>query len=202
MNEENPVISKLFIEALDYACKRHKRQTRKGTSKDEKKPYIAHLLGTASIAYEYGANETEAIAALLHDAIEDQGGKETEEEIKNLFGSEIAKIVRGCSDTDTEPKPPWKERKEAYIKHLEIAAASIHLVSASDKLYNARTILQDYRIIGDEIWDRFKGKKDGTLWYYRALADAFIKQANAPAELAKELDRVVRKIEKMAGTQE
>lgn len=185
------ILSHRFTEALIYARELHATQVRKGSGV----PYIAHLLGVASIALEYGANEDEAIAALLHDAIEDQGGNATREEIRRRFGDIVTEIVDGCTDADTIPKPPWRQRKEDYIAHLPRASASVRLVSAADKLYNAATILKDYRILGDNIWSRFKGGKEGSLWYYRALVVAFRKVESTP--LVDELDRVVSELENL-----
>ena len=185
-------LSPRFEEALVYATRLHNGQYRKGTSV----PYVAHLLSTAGIALEYGADEDEAIAALLHDAVEDQGGAATLEEIRRRFGDRVAEIVAGCSDSDTIPKPPWQERKEAYIAHLRTASASVRRVSAADKLHNARAILRDYRLIGEALWDRFAGGKEGTLWYYRALVEAFQEAGTTP--LVEELDRVVSELENMA----
>ncbi|WP_413162171.1 HD domain-containing protein [Capilliphycus salinus ALCB114379] len=186
------ILSSRFRQALVYACELHAEQVRKGSGV----PYAAHLLGVASIALEYGANESEAIAALLHDAIEDQGGASTREEIRRRFGETVAAIVDGCTDTDQTPKPPWRERKQAYIDHLPTTSASVRLVSAADKLYNARSILQDYRQVGETIWERFTGRKEGTLWYYRSLVEAFEKAETTP--LVEELDRVVSQIEQLA----
>jgi GTP pyrophosphokinase len=185
------MLSHRFTEALIYATQLHATQVRKGSGV----PYIAHLLGVASIALEYGANEDEAIAALLHDAIEDQGGNTTREEIRRRFGDIVTEIVDGCTDADTIPKPPWRQRKEDYIAHLPTASASVRLVSAADKLYNAATILKDYRILGDSIWSRFKGGKEGSLWYYRALVVAFRQVKSTP--LVDELDRVVSELENL-----
>ncbi|EDX73338.1 HD domain protein [Coleofasciculus chthonoplastes PCC 7420] len=186
-------LSQRFTDALTFATELHANQTRKGNGV----PYIAHLLAVSSIALEYGANEEEAIAALLHDAIEDQGGAATREEIRRRFGDTITEIVDGCTDADTTPKPPWRQRKEAYIAHIPTASASVRLVSAADKLHNAWSILKDYRILGDNLWQRFHGGKDGTLWYYRALIDAFRTQESTP--IIDELDRVVSELELLAG---
>ena len=186
-------LSPRFDEALVYASRLHADQSRKVSGV----PYIAHLLGVASIALEYGANEEEAIAALLHDAIEDQGhGGRTREEIRRRFGETVLAIVEGCTDTDQEPKPPWRARKEAYIAHLADAPASVRLVSAADKLYNARAVLANYRTEGDAVWDRFNGKKEGTLWYYRALVTAFRQHGATP--LVEELARVVDELLELA----
>ena len=136
-------LSPRFEEALLYAARLHASQLRKGGSI----PYVAHLLGVASIALQYGANEDESIAALLHDAIEDQGGAATREEIRRRFGDGVVDIVNGCTDADSFPKPPWKRRKETYVAHIRNAPASVRLVSACDKLQNARAILADYRVL-------------------------------------------------------
>jgi GTP pyrophosphokinase len=188
------MLSKRFTDALTFATQLHANQTRKGG----KVPYIAHLLGVASIALEHGANEDEAIAALLHDAIEDQGGAATREEIRRRFGDIVTEIVDGCTDSDTTPKPPWRQRKEAYIAHIPKASASVLLVSASDKLYNARSILNDYRLIGENVWERFHGGKDGTLWYYRAVLEAFRSTGSTP--LFDELERVVSELESLVSS--
>jgi len=181
-----------FEEALVYATQLHSKQIRKGSGV----PYVSHLLGVCSLALEYGANENEAIAALLHDAVEDQGGLPRLEEIRAKFGDEVADIVLGCSDSDTEPKPPWQQRKENYIAHLQKASPSVLLVSACDKLYNARSILADYRNIGDELWWRFKGGRQGSLWYYRQLVLAF-RKLSAPPHLIDELELVVSELENL-----
>ncbi|MBX3185513.1 MAG: HD domain-containing protein [Labilithrix sp.] len=184
-----------FTDALVLACDLHRTQARKGSGV----PYVAHLLAAASIAIEHGANEDEAIAALLHDAVEDQGGAKTAAAIRARFGDAVADIVVACSDTDVTPKPPWRARKEAYVAHVRTAPASVRLVSAADKLHNARSILADYRAIGDEVWKRFTGGREGTLWYYRALVDAFA--SHGASGLVAELDRVVTELEALAAPQ-
>lgn len=186
--------SERFREAMAYAFQLHGTQMRKETTV----PYMAHLLGAASIAMEYGANEDEGIAALLHDAIEDQGGAVTREEIGRRFGGRVAAIVDACSDTDVIPKPPWRERKETYIGHIPQASPSVRLVSAADKLQNARSILKEHRLLGDAVFKRFNGGKEGTLWYYRAVVEAFKKAGSTP--LVEELDRVVSEIERLAAS--
>lgn len=187
-------LSRKFSEALVYATEVHGGQLRKKTQV----PYIGHLLGVCAIAMEYGANETEAMGALLHDAVEDCGGPERQREIEKRFGKEVGAIVAGCTDTDETPKPPWRGRKEKYIAHLRDATASTRLVSASDKLHNARAIVHNLREDGDKVWDRFKAGKEGTLWYYRALVTAF--QKHGPSELIDELNRVVTEMEKLAAS--
>lgn len=183
------MLSKRFNEALSFAAELHATQTRKGSGI----PYIAHLLAVASIALEYGANEDEAIAALLHDAIEDQGGAIAREQIRRRFGDTVTAIVEGCTDADTLPKPPWRQRKEAYLAHLLSASPSVRLVCAADKLHNARSILNDYRQVGEDLWTRFKGGRDGTLWYYRSLVETFKQIDSTP--LIEDLARVVDELE-------
>ena len=134
-------------------------------------PYLAHLLAVAAIVMEHGGNEDEAIAALLHDAVEDQGGLATLEEIRRRFGRPVAEIVDGCTDAAETPKPPWRQRKEAFIARLTNAPASVRLVVAADKLHNARSILRDYRRLGESLWGHFRGGREGTLWYYRAVVE-------------------------------
>ena len=187
-------LSERFTDALIYAAQLHANQTRKGGEV----AYISHLLGVASIALEYGANEDEAIAALLHDAVEDQGGAATRKEIRRRFGDAVTQIVDGCTDADRTPKPPWRQRKEAYIAHIPQASASVRLVSAADKLHNVRSILKDYRLIQEAVWDRFQGGKNGTLWYYRTLLDTFRGIESTP--LIDELERVVTELEELVRT--
>src|SRR5215468_2595496 len=185
-----------FQDALTFAAELHAAQLRKGTQI----PYVAHLLAVAAIALEHGANEDEAIAALLHDAVEDQGGRPTLEKIRARFGDAVAKIVEGCTDSlavDSTRKPPWRERKEQYISHLAHSSPSVRLVSASDKLHNARAILADSRQQGPACFGKFNGGREGTLWYYRSLVTAFRAHGNSP--LLDELDRTVTELEKLAG---
>ena len=182
-------LSRQFEKALIYATRIHGGQLRKKT----RIPYIAHILGVSAIAMEYGANETEAIAALLHDAVEDCGGAKRLRDIERKFGKEVAKIVEGCTDTDQTPKPPWLERKKAYVAHVRRAPMPTKLVSASDKLHNVRAILMDYRQEGERLWSRFNGGKQGALWYYRALVNAF--SGKRIQLLVQELDRTLTQLE-------
>ncbi|MDX6381108.1 MAG: hypothetical protein QOI57_2132 [Rubrobacteraceae bacterium] len=182
-----------FEETLLYTARLHRDQTRKGSEV----PYVTHLLAVAAIVGENGGTEDEVVAALLHDAPEDRGGKERLKDIRARFGDVVAEIVAGCTDTYEDPKPAWRPRKEAYVAHVAEAPASVRLVSAADKLHNARTILEDLRSLGDELWDRFTGGKEGTLWYYRALVDAYTGAGTNP--VVEELDRVVLEIEALAG---
>jgi (p)ppGpp synthase/HD superfamily hydrolase len=182
-----------FEEALLYAARLHRDQTRKGTEV----PYVTHLLAVAAIVGENGGTEDEVVAALLHDAPEDRGGKDRLEDIRARFGDEVAEIVDGCTDTYEDPKPEWRPRKEAYVAHVAKASPSVRLVSAADKLHNARSILADLRSLGDRLWARFTGGKEGTLWYYRVLVEAYAEAGSNP--VVEELDRVVREIEALAG---
>ncbi len=171
-----------------FAHQVHKGQRRKGTGI----PYLAHVLGVAAIAREYGATEDEAIGALLHDAAEDGGGEATLAEIRASFGDPVGDIVLGCSDSlveDPEDKLPWRERKENYLAHLETASPSVCLVSAADKLHNVRSIARDYREHGEEIWNRFQGRRDGTLWYYETVADVLVRRYRA--QLTRDLQDAV-----------
>ena len=181
-----------FTEALMYATTLHATQRRKGANV----PYIAHLLGVTALVLEDGGDEDEAIAALLHDAVEDQGGQETLAAIRQRFGERVARIVVGCTDADTIPKPPWRGRKEQYIAHLRHAPPDVRRVSLADKLHNARAILRDLRLDGDAIWDRFKGGKEGTYWYYRTLSAVFRETDSGPN--ADELARVVAEMDALA----
>lgn len=184
-----------FEKAVRYATRHHNSQKRKGTEI----PYISHLLSVAGIALEYGADEDEAIAALLHDAVEDPNGRpvaEVRKEIREQFGERVLEIVEGCTDTDVTPKPPWRQRKEAYIAHLKNASPSVRLVSSADKFQNAQCILKDFRNIGDALWGRFTGGREGTLWYYRALVTEFSTGHKTP--ISADLDRVVTELERLA----
>jgi (p)ppGpp synthase/HD superfamily hydrolase len=159
-----------FLRAFLFAAEKHKAQTRKASTI----PYIAHLMGVASLVLEAGGDEDLAIAGLLHDVVEDCGGIPMLKEVRRRFGKRVAHVVDGCTDAYTDPKPPWRERKEAYIRHLKTADADTRLVSATDKLNNVRSILSDYRAIGESVWSRFTGGREGTLWYYRTLRDVFL----------------------------
>ena len=193
-NKMRNKLSRRFDEALRFASKKHGGQTRKGTGV----PYIAHLMGVASLVLEAGGDEDMAIAALLHDVVEDCGGAPMLEEIRRRFGSRVAHIVDGCTDAYTSPKPPWRERKEQYLKRLATEDSDTRLVSAADKLHNARAILTDYRESGESTWERFTGKREGTLWYYRQLVKEFSRGKGN--RLSNEMERVVFELEKLAAT--
>src|SRR5271167_1343898 len=160
-----------FLRAFEFAAEKHKGQTRKASTI----PYVAHLLGVASLVLEAGGDEDLAIAALLHDVVEDCGGAPMLTEVRRRFGVRVAHVVDGCTDADSYPTPPWRERKEKYIRHMTRADADTRLVSAADKLNNVRSILSDYRAIGESVWSRFNGGREGTLWYYRTLLQVFLR---------------------------
>lgn len=178
-----------FRRAFIFAADKHSGQTRKASTI----PYIAHLMGVASLVLEFGGDEEMAIAALLHDVVEDCGGMPMLTEVRRRFGSRVVKMVEGCTDSFTNPKPPWRERKETYLRHLRKADGETRLVSAADKLNNVRSILSDYREVGESIWARFNGGRDGTLWYYRSLLKEFLR--HKPNRLIGELELAVRALE-------
>ncbi len=178
-----------FENALVYAAQLHARQVRKRSNV----PYIAHLLGVTSLVLEDGGQEDEAIAALLHDAVEDQGGIETLKEIQQRFGLEVADIVIGVTDAISDPKPPWRERKEAYIASIRTASPAVLRVSLADKVYNARATLRDIRREGESAWERFNGGKEGTLWYYHQLILEF--ESHGSRSLLSELIKIVGRLE-------
>lgn len=193
----NPGTARLgprFDDAFLFAAEKHAAQTRKRTDV----PYISHLMSVAALVLEAGGDEEQAIAALLHDVVEDCGGEPMLEEVRGRFGDRVAKIVQGCTDAYAVPKPPWKQRKLDYLDLLRSADDDIRLVSAADKLHNVRTILTDYRREGDSVWDRFSGRRDGTLWYYRAVLEVL--RAGRPNRLVDELQRVVTELESLART--
>ena len=187
-----PRLGRRFEQALVFATRKHRGQSRKAS----RIPYVGHLLGVASLVLEAGGDEDLAIAALLHDVVEDCGGRPMLKEVERRFGKRVAHIVDGCTDSYAQPKPPWNERKETYLKRLRRENTEVRLVSCADKVHNLGTILRDYREVGESIWERFRGKRDGTLWYYRALADEF--RRTRPNRLVKELERLVRELEKEA----
>lgn len=175
--------------AFRYAAKWHEGQARKGTAV----PYLSHLMAVTSLVLEAGGDEEMAIAGLLHDVVEDCGGMPRLREIRRQFGKRVAHIVEGCTDSFVEPKPDWIERKRGYLGEVKHADDETRLVSASDKLHNVRTILADYRKHGEAIWVRFNGKREGTLWYYRALSDEY---ARKPNRITRELEIAVGQLER------
>ena len=179
--------------AFRYAAAKHAGQTRKQTAV----PYLSHLMAVASLVLEAGGDEDMAIAALLHDVVEDCGGMPRLREVRKKFGLRVAKIVEGCTDSFGDPKPEWMERKKGYLREVKDADAETRLVSAADKLHNVRTILADYRRDGESVWKRFLGKREGTLWYYRALSDEY--QRRNPNRITRELEIAVAELERAVG---
>ena len=197
---DTPLLTDDFDRALLLAAGHHRRQLRKGSAT----PYVAHLLGVSSLVLEMGGSQTEAIGALLHDAVEDGGGPEMLERIRREFGDDVARIVDANSDTDAYPKPPWAQRKQAYIAAVATKAPDELRVSLADKLHNARAILLDFRSVGDELWLRFNPREgEPVRRYYRALYDAFAARADdlgADARpLLEELGRTLDELDRLAG---
>lgn len=195
MYENRAQLTDRFDRALLYASQVHGGQVRKNTSV----PYLAHLLAVAATVLEYGGDEDMAIAALLHDAAEDQGGVRRLDDIRNRFGERVAGIVRGCSDSlvdSGQAKEDWRVRKDGYLHHLETADKDALLVSLADKVHNARSILRDLRKseIGRAVWHRFKRGRDDQIWYYQALADVY--RRRLPGQLTEELAEIVQLIER------
>lgn len=186
-----------FKDALVFAFDLHAGQKRKSTPV----PYLSHLMSVSALVMESGGDEDQAIAALLHDSIEDQGpdypgGSDgLRRELEKRFGPRVLAIVNGCTDSDTKKKPEWRPRKEAYVRHLADAPDDVLRVSVADKLHNARCILADLRTAGRSVWDRFSGRREGSLWYYRAITDLMTKRGAGP--LAAELDRTVSELERL-----
>ncbi len=178
-------LTERYDDALLLAAELHRAQVRKGSGV----PYLSHLLSVSALVMEYGGDEDQAIAALLHDAAEDQGGAAALETIRQKFGDDVRDIVADCTDTVEDPKPAWRPRKEAYIAGLAAKRPRSLLVSLADKTHNATTILHDHRVSGEALWDRFTGGRDGTLWYYRALADRFAELL--PGALADRFQEIV-----------
>jgi GTP pyrophosphokinase len=179
-----------FVDALGYALRLHAEQYRKGSGV----PYYSHLMAVSSLVLEYGGSEEQAIAALLHDAIEDQalrmGGAElARETLASRYGDTVVAIVDACTDADSFPKPPWRARKERYIAHIAEMQAGAALVSCCDKIHNARSLVSDFREVGDALFGRFSVPREQTLWYYSELAGAFGRFH--PGRAADELRRTV-----------
>ena len=187
MKEHQMNFNSKFKEALSYSYDLHRNQTRKGTLI----PYTSHLMTVSSLIMEHGGDQEQAIAGLLHDAVEDQGGQNTLNEIRKKFGDKVANIVSDCTDAWEEPKPPWKARKLDYLQSLPKKPKSSILVSLADKTHNAESILFDKIEIGDAIWDRFTPPYEETKWYYRSLSNIFLDKI--PGKLAERLVRAVNK---------
>jgi GTP pyrophosphokinase len=187
------MVSERFVDALRYASEVHAGQMRKGTTI----PYIGHLLGVASIVIDAGGDEEEAIAALLHDAAEDAGGRERLDDIRQRFGDRVARIVEACTDSWTTPKRPWLERKRAYVEHARHLAPDALRVSCADKVHNAWAILRDLRTVGDATWSRFNASPSDILWYYESMVQSYREAGGGP--LVDELARIVRGLEREVG---
>ncbi|MEO8890843.1 MAG: HD domain-containing protein [Coleofasciculaceae cyanobacterium] len=185
------ILTSRFEQALIYATRLHSQQTRKVTGV----PYISHLLSVTALVLEAGGNEEEAIAALLHDAVEDQGGATTRAEIYDQFGEQIVAIVDDCTEFKSEIKPPWRERKLHYIEQLRVASPSARRVALADKLHNMRALLFDYRQQGEAIWSLFSTDKEGILWFYHTLLKMY--REVAPSPMVEELARVVAELEQL-----
>jgi GTP pyrophosphokinase len=193
-SNDHSFLTSRFERALLFATRAHAKQLKKGTTV----PYIAHLLGVAGLVLEAGGDEDLAIAALLHDVVEDCGGLPVLRKVRKLFGKRVANIVDGCSDYRGPAgslKPEWRERKETYLRHLHSADSDVRLVSAADKLHNSRQILADYRDVGDKVFERFTGRREGTLWYYDALLKEFLRTKRN--RLVNEFERVVGELQTM-----
>ena len=188
-----PTLTERFDEAFRYAHAAHASQTRKGTNA----PYIGHLMGVTSIVLDDGGSEDEAIAALLHDAAEDQGGRERLADIRDRFGGGVAQIVEDCTDSWEVPRPPWMERKQAYIRHARRLSGPSLRVSAADKVHNAYAILRDLRNSGEQVWTRFSASPDDVMSYYEGLVRAY--RESGGGSLVDELDRIVRGIRREMG---
>jgi GTP pyrophosphokinase len=188
-----PSLTRRFDEAFAYAHEVHGSHTRKGNGA----PYIGHLMGVASIVIDDGGTEDEAIAALLHDAPEDRGGRERLEDIRARFGDAVAKIVEDCTDSWTIPKAPWAERKKQYAELAQTLGPSSLRVSAADKIHNAYAILRDLRNVGDKAWERFNASADDILAYNQSLVRSYREAGGG--RLVDELDRIVRAIEREMG---
>lgn len=186
-------LSRRFDEAFAYAHEVHADHIRKGNGV----PYIGHLMGVASIVIDDGGSEDEAIAALLHDAPEDRGGRARLEDIRRRFGETVARIVADCTDSWTTPKEPWAERKKRYAEHAKTLEPSSLRVSAADKVHNAYAILRDLRNVGDKVWERFNASPDDILAYYQSLVRSY--RETGGGRLVDELDRIVRAIEREMG---
>lgn len=188
-----PRLSGRFVDAVRYAHEVHAAQVRKGTDA----PYIGHLMGVASLVLDDGGDEDEAIGALLHDAAEDQGGRDRLEDIRGRFGDAVARIVEDCTDSWETPKRPWIERKQEYLRHARTLPRPSLRVSAADKVHNSYAILRDLRNVGEAVWDRFNAAPDDVMSYYEGLVRSFREAGGGP--LVDELDRIVRAIRREMG---
>jgi (p)ppGpp synthase/HD superfamily hydrolase len=193
------VLSQRFSDAAWFASELHAEQKRKGG----RIPYVAHLMSVSALVLEDGGSEDQAIAGLLHDAIEDQGHGDADrlrQDIRTRFGEEVLAIVEALTDSDTEPKGAWRPRKEAYIARLRHESEAVLRVAAADKLHNARAIVADYGVLGDELWKRFNAGPADTRWYYSEVEQIISVKLTTPlaralhdtvAELQRVIDRSV-----------
>lgn len=199
MKDECLCLTWRFDLALHFASGLHHGHARKGTTI----PYISHLMGVCGLVLEAGGDEDQAIAALLHDAVEDKGGVSTLRTIRQMFGDRVASAVESCSDsTETDPakKANWRGRKEKYLEHLGSASADACLIAAADKLHNARALLTDAQEMGEKSWLRFNAPKGEQLWFYSAVIES-LRQTAAPKMLVDELNRVVVELKQLVGPQ-
>ncbi|MEN9208438.1 MAG: HD domain-containing protein [Gloeomargarita sp. GMQP_bins_120] len=186
------MLSERFAQALAYAHQLHQSQVRKGTAI----PYLSHLLAVSALVLENGGDEDQAIAALLHDSLEDgpryspYTRDQITADIATRFGERVLRIVEGCTDREHQETRDWRTRKEHYLQHLEQVDADVLLVANADKLHNAQAIWRDYQQRGEQLWERFSGGKTGTLWYYQRLAELFHRRR--PGWLAQQLQTVVQ----------
>lgn len=180
------MLSERFDEALKLASSLHRAQTRKHTTI----PYVAHLLIVAGTVIEQGGDEDTAIAALLHDAVEDQGGRATLERIEREFGPRVAGLILEVTDAEVVPKPPWRSRKERYLAGMQAMSPEALLIAVADKLHNARSTLADYRRSGPAVWGRFNADAEAQAWFYRAFVSAAEAHPIKPGPLLEELRRV------------
>jgi (p)ppGpp synthase/HD superfamily hydrolase len=185
----DPVLSVRFVDALAYATELHARQARKDTSI----PYLTHLMAVCSLVLEDGGTEDEAVAALLHDGPEDQGGQATLDEIERRFGAHVASLVHGLTDTLEDPKPPWRPRKEAYLARLRREPTEVLRISLADKLHNLRSVAVDLELSREEVWRRFNAGRDEQAWYYRSLLAIFEKRDSQSRNLP-EFRRLVESV--------
>jgi (p)ppGpp synthase/HD superfamily hydrolase len=191
-----PLLTARFDEALAFTSQVHRLQARKGGAI----PYLAHLLAVTALVLEYGGDEDTAIAALLHDTVEDQGGLPMLERVRAAFGSRIAAIVMEVSDNEGDPKPPWKKRKQDFIDSIPRLSPEARLIALADKLHNVRSTIAEFRRVGDGVWAHFHGRRDGTLWYYREVLSALKKNPQVTNEpLLEELTRDIKELFTLAG---
>jgi (p)ppGpp synthase/HD superfamily hydrolase len=188
------MLTRRFVEAVEYAAHAHLGQVRKGTDI----PYLSHLLAVSAMVIEQGGSEDEAVAALLHDVVEDQGGLPRLLDVRDRFGDRVGDLVEACTDYAVGgARDPWVVRKRRYVERISEMAEAERRISLADKLHNARSILRDHRQHGDAVWERFNAGRDDQLWYYRSLAEAFAAVSDSPVVI--ELQEVVAELEVRSG---